>query len=68
MAEVGPVPCEGLVVEKTCSYDLVDGAGSCPLKGSASILYWTLSFCLTSLCIMGSSFIHLIRTGSNEFF
>ena len=38
MAEVGPVPCEGLVVEKTCSYDLVDGAGSCPLKGSASIL------------------------------
>ena len=32
-----------------------------------SILYWSLSFRLTSLCIMGSSFIHLIRTGSNEF-
>ena len=26
-----------------------------------------LSFWLTSLCIMGSSFIHLIRTDSNEF-
>ena len=33
-----------------------------------SILYWSLSFWLTSLCIMGSSFIHLIRTDSNEFF
>ena len=33
-----------------------------------SILYWCLSFWLTSLCIMGSSFIHLIRTDSNEFF
>ena len=32
------------------------------------ILYWSLSFQLTSLCIMGSSFIHLIRTDSNEFF
>ena len=32
------------------------------------ILYWSLSFWLTSLCIMGSSFIHLIRTDSNEFF
>ena len=29
---------------------------------------WSLSFWLTSLCIMGSSFIHLIRTDSNEFF
>ena len=29
---------------------------------------WSLSFWLTSLCIMGSSSIHLIRTGSNEFF
>ena len=29
-----------------------------------SILYWCLSFWLTSLCIMGSSFIHLIRTDS----
>ena len=27
-----------------------------------------LSFWLTSLCIMSSSFIHLIRTDSNEFF
>ena len=26
---------------------------------------WSLSFWLTSLCIMGSSFIHLIRTDSN---
>ena len=33
-----------------------------------NILYWGFSFWLTSLCIMGSSFIHLIRTGSNEFF
>ena len=33
-----------------------------------SILYWCFSFWLTSLCIMGSSFIHLIRTDSNEFF
>ena len=33
-----------------------------------SILYWSLSFWLTSLCIMGSNFIHLIRTDSNEFF
>ena len=27
-----------------------------------SILHWSLSFWLTSLCIMGSSFIHLIHT------
>ena len=33
-----------------------------------SILYWSLSLWLTSLCIMGSSYIHLIRTDSNEFF
>ena len=33
-----------------------------------SILYWCFSFCLTSLCIIGSSFIHLIRTDSNTFF
>ena len=33
-----------------------------------SILYWCFSFWLTSLCIMGSSFIHLIRTDSNVFF
>ena len=33
-----------------------------------SILYWWFSFCLTSLCIMGSSFIQLIRTDSNVFF
>ena len=33
-----------------------------------SILYWSLSFWLTSLCIMGSSFMHLIRTDSNELF
>ena len=31
-------------------------------------IQWSLSFWLTSLCIMGSSFIHLIRTDSNEFF
>ena len=29
------------------------------------ILYWCFSFWLTSLCIIGSSFIHLIRTDSN---
>ena len=38
------------------------------MEFSISILYWSLSFWLTSLCIMGSSFIHLIRTDSNEFF
>ena len=27
-----------------------------------SVLYWCFSFWLTSLCIIGSSFIHLIRT------
>ena len=34
----------------------------------SSILYWCFSFWLTSLCIIGSSFIHLIRTDSNVFF
>ena len=33
-----------------------------------SILYWCFSFWVTSLCIIGSSFIHLIRTDSNVFF
>ena len=33
-----------------------------------SILYWCFSFWLTSLCIKGSSFFHLIRTDSNVFF
>ena len=33
-----------------------------------SILYWCFSFWLTSLCIIGLSFIHLIRTDSNVFF
>ena len=33
-----------------------------------SMLYWCFSFWLTSLCIIGSSFIHLIRTDSNVFF
>ena len=35
---------------------------------SSNILYWCFSFWLTSLCIIGSSFIHLIRTDSNVFF
>ena len=35
---------------------------------SSSMLYWYISFWLTSLCITGSSFIHLIRTDSNVFF
>ena len=26
------------------------------------MLYWCFSFCLTPLCIIGSSFVHLIRT------
>ena len=34
----------------------------------ASILSWCFTFWLTSLCIIGSSFIHLIRTDSNVFF
>ena len=33
-----------------------------------SILYWCFSFWLTSLCIIGFSFTHLIRTDSNVFF
>ena len=33
-----------------------------------SILYWCFSFWITSLCIIGSSFIHFIRTDSNVFF
>ena len=33
-----------------------------------SILYWCFSFWLTSVCIIGSAFIHLIRTDSNVFF
>ena len=33
-----------------------------------NILYWCFSFWLTLLCIIGSSFIHLIRTDSNAFF
>ena len=33
-----------------------------------SILYWCFSLWLTSLCIIGSSFIHLIRTDSKVFF
>ena len=32
------------------------------------ILYWCFSFWLTSLYIIGSSFIHVIRTDSNVFF
>ena len=32
------------------------------------ILYWCFSFWLTSLCIISSSFIHLIITDSNVFF
>ena len=37
-------------------------------SSSSSILYWCFSFWLTSLCITGSSFIHLIKTDSNAFF
>ena len=37
-------------------------------SSSSSILYWCVSFWLTSLCIIGSSFIHLIRTDLNVFF
>ena len=33
-----------------------------------NILYWCFSLWLTSLCIIGSSFVHLIRTDSNAFF
>ena len=38
------------------------------LSSSSSILYWCFSFWLTLLFIIGSSFIHLIRTDSNVFF
>ena len=37
-------------------------------KSCINILYWCFPFWLTSLCIMGSSFIYLIRTDSNIFF
>ena len=33
-----------------------------------NILYWWFSYWLTLLCIIGSNFIHLIRTDSNAFF
>ena len=33
-----------------------------------NILYWYFYLWLTSLCIIGSSFIHLIRTDLNVFF
>ena len=33
-----------------------------------NILYWYFSFWFTSLCIIGPSFIHLIRTDSNALF
>ena len=33
-----------------------------------NILYWCFSFWLPSLCRIGSSFIHLIRTDINTFF
>ena len=35
---------------------------------SVNIQHWCFSFLHTLLCIIGSSFIHLIRTDSNEFF
>ena len=42
------------------------------LNWTELILYWCVCVCvffwLTSLCIIGSSFIHLIRTDSNVFF
>ena len=31
-------------------------------------MYWGFSFWLSSLCIIGSSFIHLIRTDSHVYF
>ena len=33
-----------------------------------NILYWCFSFSLTLHCVIGSSFIHLVRIHSNEFF
>ena len=33
-----------------------------------NILYCCFSFWLTSLCVIGSSFVHFIRTDLNEFF
>ena len=38
------------------------------LNWTELLLYWRFPFWLTSLCIIGSSFIHLIRTYSNVFF
>ena len=39
-----------------------------PLYICINILYWCFSFWLTALCIIGFSFIHLIRTDPNVLF
>ena len=70
----GIFPTQGLNPRLLCL--LLWQAGSLPLVPSKEL--WNedtkhtfkkcFSFWLTSLCIMGSSFIHLIRTDSNVFF
>ena len=45
-----------------------DGDCRHKIKRCISILYWCFSFWLTSFCIIGTGFIHLIRTDSNVFF
>ena len=47
---------------------IVGHAWASDLIWSDLILYWCFSFWLTSLCIIGSSFIHLIKTDSNALF
>ena len=44
-------------------YFLLQGIFIC-----ANILYWCFSFWITSLSIIGFTFIHLIRTDSNAFY
>ena len=55
----------------TSSFSWKNSISLCPASFCTSIcvciLYWYFSFWLTSLCIIGSSFIHLIRTDSNVF-
>ena len=56
-----PVP--GILQARTLEWGAITFSNIC-----ISILYWCFSFWLTSLCIIGSSFVQLIRTDSNACF
>ena len=60
-----------LVMDREAWYAVIHGVTKSQTRLSdwtELILYWCFSFWLTSLCIIGSSFIHLFRTYSNVFF